>query len=87
MRTIIKLLRFLKPFIWEICLSVVLGIATISSGIGLLGTSAFLIASAALHPSIADLQVSIVGVRFFGISRAGFRYLERLVSHSVNLRV
>jgi ATP-binding cassette subfamily C protein CydC len=53
----------------------------------MLGASAFLIASAALHPSIADLQVAIVGVRFFGISRAGFRYLERLVSHSVNLRV
>lgn len=65
----------------------ILGIATISAGIGLLGTSAFLIASAALHPSIADLQVAIVGVRFFGISRAGFRYLERLVSHSVNLHV
>ncbi|PKN99023.1 MAG: thiol reductant ABC exporter subunit CydC [Chloroflexi bacterium HGW-Chloroflexi-4] len=87
MKTTYKLLRFLKPFVWEICLSVLLGIATIGSGIGLLGTSAFLIASAALHPSIADLQVSIVGVRFFGISRAGFRYLERLVSHSVNLRV
>jgi ATP-binding cassette subfamily C protein CydC len=87
MRTVFKLLRFLKPFFWEICLSILLGIATISSGIGLLGTSAFLIASAALHPSIADLQVAIVGVRFFGISRAGFRYLERLVSHSVNLRV
>ncbi len=87
MRTILKLLRFLTPFFWEICLSILLGIATISAGIGLLGTSAFLIASAALHPSIAELQVAIVGVRFFGISRAGFRYLERLVSHSVNLRV
>lgn len=87
MRTILKLLRFLNPFFWEICLSIMLGIATIGSGIGLLGTSAFMIASAALHPSIADLQVAIVGVRFFGISRAGFRYLERLVSHSVNLRV
>ncbi|MRR32992.1 thiol reductant ABC exporter subunit CydC, partial [bacterium] len=87
MRTILRLLRFLTPFFWEICLSILLGIATISAGIGLLGTSAFLIASAALHPSIAELQVAIVGVRFFGISRAVFRYLERLVSHSVNLRV
>lgn len=87
MRTIFKLLSFLNPFFWEICLSIILGIATISAGIGLLGTSAYLIASAALHPSISELQVAIVGVRFFGISRAGFRYLERLVSHSVNLRV
>lgn len=87
MKTILKLLRFLSSFFWEICLSIMLGIATISAGIGLLGTSAYLIASAALHPSISELQVAIVGVRFFGISRAGFRYLERLVSHSVNLRV
>lgn len=87
MKTISKLLSFLKPFFWEICLSILLGIATISASIGMLGTSAFLIASAALHPSIAELQVAIVGVRFFGISRAAFRYLERLVSHSVNLRV
>lgn len=87
MRTIITLLRFLRPFIREVCLSIFLGIATVSAGVGMLGTSAFLIASAALHPSIADLQVAIVGVRFFGISRAAFRYLERLVSHSVNLHV
>jgi thiol reductant ABC exporter CydC subunit len=33
------------------------------------------------------LQVAIVGVRFFGISRGVFRYLERLVSHSVNFRL
>jgi ATP-binding cassette subfamily C protein CydC len=52
-----------------------------------MGTSAYLIASAALHPSIAELQVAIVGVRFFGISRGMFRYLERLVSHSVNFRL
>jgi ATP-binding cassette subfamily C protein CydC len=30
------------------------------------------------------LQVAIVGVRFFGITRGLFRYLERLVSHWVN---
>lgn len=87
MRTTLKLLRFLKPFVKEILLSILLGVATIAAGIGMLGTSAYLIASAAMHPSIAELQVAIVGVRFFGISRAGFRYLERLVSHSVNLRV
>ncbi len=51
-----------------------------------MGTSAYLIATAALHPSVAVLQVAIVGVRFFGIGRAVSRYLERLVSHSVNFR-
>ncbi len=52
-----------------------------------MGTSAWLISTAALHPSIAALGVSIVGVRFFGISRGVFRYLERLVSHDVTFRL
>lgn len=81
------LLGFLRPFGHHVALSVLLGVATVAAGIGLLGTSAYLIASAALMPSVAALQVAIVGVRFFGISRAVFRYLERLASHSVNLRL
>jgi ATP-binding cassette subfamily C protein CydC len=87
MKTLRWLLSFLRPFLGEVWLSVLIGTATIAAGIGMLGTSAFLIAMAALHPSIAELQVAIVGVRFFGISRGVLRYLERLVSHSVNLRV
>lgn len=87
MNPLLQLLMIFRLFLAEIVLSLVLGIAAITAGIGLLGTSAFIIASAALHPSIAVLQVAIVGVRFFGISRGVFRYLERLISHSVNLRV
>jgi ATP-binding cassette, subfamily C, bacterial CydC len=86
LQTFLRLLVFLRPFLGWVCLSVLLGALTIGAGIGLLGTSAFLIATAALHPSVAVLEVAIVGVRFFGISRAVFRYLERLVSHSVNFR-
>ena len=52
-----------------------------------MGTSAWLLSKAALHPSIAALQVAIVGVRAFGVSRAALRYLERLVSHDVTLRL
>lgn len=84
--TLLRLLAFFRPFLGWVALSVLLGALTVASGIGLLGTSAYLIASAALHPSVAELQVAIVGVRFFGISRAVLRYLERLVSHSVNFR-
>jgi ATP-binding cassette subfamily C protein CydC len=87
LKFLFRLLAFLKPFWGEIILSIFLGTAAVCAGVGLLGTSAYLIASAALHPSIAELQIAIVGVRFFGLSRAGFRYLERLVSHSVNLRL
>jgi thiol reductant ABC exporter CydC subunit len=64
-----------------------MGAATIASSIGLLTTSAFIIAMAALHPSIAVLQVPIVGVRFFGIARGLFRYLERYTSHQVTFRL
>jgi ATP-binding cassette subfamily C protein CydC len=87
MNTFLRLLRLLVVFRWQMAAAVVLGVATIGSGVGLMGTAAFLIASAALQPSIADLQVAIVGVRFFGLSRGLFRYLERLVSHDVTLRV
>jgi ATP-binding cassette, subfamily C, bacterial CydC len=86
-KNVFRLIYLLKPFLGWVILSVFLGSATIACGIGLLGTSAYLIAMAALHPSIAVLQVSIVGVRFFGISRGVFRYLERLTSHSLNFRL
>ncbi len=87
MITSLRLLSLLRPFTGWVALSVLLGAATIACGIGLLGTSAYLIATASLQPSIAVLQVAIVGVRFFGLSRGVFRYLERLVSHSVNFRL
>lgn len=38
-------------------------------------------------PSIAALQLAIVGVRFFGISRGVFRYLERYVSHRLTFNI
>jgi thiol reductant ABC exporter CydC subunit len=86
-RTLWRLLKLAAPFRRRIALATLLGVATIGSGIGLMTTSAYLIASAALHPSIADLQVAIVGVRFFGITRGVFRYLERLTTHDVAFRL
>ncbi len=82
-----RLLSLVSGFWLRILLAAFLGFATIASSIGLMMTSAFIIAKAALHPSIADLQVAIVGVRFFGISRGVFRYLERYVSHDLNFRL
>jgi len=87
MQTFLRLLKLIAPFKWWIALAALLGFATIGSGIGLMATSAYIISKAALHPSIAALQVSIVGVRFFGLSRGVFRYLERLVSHQVTFRL
>ena len=82
-----RLLSFLAPYWPWVALSVLLGFFTVGSSIGLMATSAWIIATAALHPSIAVLQVAIVGVRFFGIARGVFRYLERLASHQVTFRV
>ena len=82
-----RLLRLAAPYARWMALAAVLGFATIASSIGLMTTSGYLIAKAALRPSIADLQVAIVGVRAFGIARGAFRYLERTVSHDVTFRL
>ncbi|MBI5929889.1 MAG: thiol reductant ABC exporter subunit CydC [Chloroflexi bacterium] len=81
------LVRLLTPFRRSILAAVFLGFLTIGSSMALMGTSAWLIAKAALHPSIAELNLAIVGVRFFGISRGLLRYLERLTSHHVTFRL
>src|SRR3954447_3017 len=57
------------------------------SGIGLLATSAWLIARAAQHPPVLYLTVAIVAVRTFGIARGVFRYAERLAGHDAAFRV
>ena len=81
-RTIWRLLRLIAPLGGWFALAALLGFATIGSSVGLMATSAYLIAKAALAPSIAELQIAIVGVRFFGIARGVLRYLERYAAHT-----
>lgn len=81
-----RLATLILPFRWSIVKAFTLGTATIGASVGLMGTAAWLIATAALHPSIADLQIAVVGVRFFGVSRGVFRYLERLISHNLTFK-
>lgn len=83
----LRLAKLTAPFWRGMSLAALLGFATIGSTVGLMTTSAYVIAKAALHPSIADLHVAIAGVRFFGIARGVFRYLERVVSHDINFRL
>ena len=82
-----RLLSFFKPYLREVLASAALGTLTIASSIALMGTSSWIISMAALHPNVAVLQVAIVGVRFFGISRGVSRYLERLVSHNLTFKI
>ncbi|HEX8753040.1 MAG TPA: thiol reductant ABC exporter subunit CydC [Solirubrobacterales bacterium] len=69
-----------------LALSVALGAGAVLAAVGLLTTSGYLISRAAQRPEILSLGVAIVGVRFFGISRALLRYAERLVSHDLAFR-
>lgn len=85
--TLNRLLSFLKGNWHRVGLSVLIGSATIGSSVALMGTSAWLISSAAIVTSVADLGVSVVGTRLFGITRGLFRYMERLVSHDVTFRL
>ncbi len=86
-KTLRRLLALAVPLKGWMMLASVLGCLTVVSGIGLMATSAYLISAAALHPSVAALSVAIVGVRFFGIARGVFRYLERYLSHAVTFQL
>jgi len=82
-----RLIAFLRPFRGWFLASLLFGTLTIASSIALMGTSAWLISKAALQPLITGLGVSVVGVRFFGLTRGVMRYLERLVSHELTFRL
>ncbi len=84
---LLRLLGFLRGSWGWVALSVLLGVLTIGGNIGLMGTSTFLIATAALQPQFGALQLPIVGVRFFGLTRGIFRYTERLVTHRVTFQL
>jgi ATP-binding cassette subfamily C protein CydCD len=85
--TAFRLLSFLKGNWHRVAFSVLLSSITIGASVALMGTSAWLISTAAIATSVVDLGVSTVGTRFFGITRALSRYLERLVSHDVAFRL
>ncbi|MEC0227544.1 thiol reductant ABC exporter subunit CydD [Paenibacillus alba] len=86
--TFLRMLEFVRPYKGRTALAVLLGCLTIGANMGLMGTSGYLIAQAALRPeSVLMLWIPIVGVRFFGLSRGVFRYFERLVSHDLTFRI
>lgn len=77
----------MKKQFFFVLLSIFMGVFTILANMGLISTSAVLLSKAALHPDVLDLMVLIVVVRFFGISRGVFRYLERILSHNTTLKM
>jgi ATP-binding cassette subfamily C protein CydC len=74
-------------------LAMVLALATICAGIGLLGLAGWFIAAAAfaglnvLTAPLFNLFLPSVGVRLFAIVRTTARYAERIVSHETTFRL
>ncbi|RSN58729.1 glutathione/cysteine ABC transporter permease/ATP-binding protein [Amycolatopsis sp. WAC 04182] len=85
--------RTTKPLPWRHLLhprffgGALLGAAALLAGVALTALSGWLIAKASHQPPILTLTVLIVGVRTFGLGRAGLRYLERLVTHDAAFRI
>jgi ATP-binding cassette, subfamily C, bacterial CydC len=86
-KTFLRLAAFLKPHVPRVLLAVLLGVATVASNVGLLATAAYVISSSALVAFLGALVIPIYLVRLFGVSRAGARYGERLVSHDLTFKL
>jgi thiol reductant ABC exporter CydC subunit len=85
--TIRRTIRLAPPPWLRLSVSILLGACAVACGIGLMGTAGYLIARAAERPEVLSLSVAIVAVRFFGLARPLARYIERLASHDVALRL
>lgn len=84
MKPLLKLLRAVKL---PLALSLLCAWAGSLSAAGLMAAAAYIITSAALQPPLYTLALSITTVRFCGIARAAFRYLERYLSHDAAFRL
>ncbi|QGU05462.1 thiol reductant ABC exporter subunit CydC [Corynebacterium comes] len=80
-----RLLHFAGVRRRDLVLAVLAGSVTLLSALSLTVLSGWLITRAWEMPPVLDLSVAITAVRALGISRAVFRYLERLVSHRLAL--
>jgi ATP-binding cassette, subfamily C, bacterial CydC len=72
---------------WRLLAAVLAASATVLAGVALMSSSGYLISRAAQRPPLLDLLLVIVSVRFFGISRAALRYLERLIAHDLTFKL
>ncbi|WP_259614162.1 thiol reductant ABC exporter subunit CydC [Microbacterium paraoxydans] len=70
--------RFLPGLIW--------GVLSAAAAVSLLAVSGWLIVSSSIVDSLVPLSIAVVGVRFFAVTRAVTRYLERLSGHDAALR-
>ncbi|WP_456851040.1 thiol reductant ABC exporter subunit CydC [Geodermatophilus sp. SYSU D00742] len=67
--------------------AVAAGAASAGAGVALTAVSGWLVVRAAEMPPVLTLLVAIVGVRAFGLGRAGLRWVERMAAHDAALRM
>ncbi len=67
--------------------AVLLSGASLGAAVGLLATSAWLISMASTRPPVLVLEVAIVSVRFFGLSRGVLKYASRILEHNSALKI
>ncbi|MEV1290963.1 thiol reductant ABC exporter subunit CydC [Pseudonocardia sp. NPDC049635] len=76
----------LRPRARGIVGGALLGALATACGAGLLSLAAWLLATAAQHPSVTALSIAVVLTRALGVGRGVARYAERLVGHDAALR-
>ncbi|MGS0562661.1 thiol reductant ABC exporter subunit CydC [Microbacterium aurugineum] len=81
-----SILRLAQPSIGRFVPGLIWGVLSAAAAVSLLAVSGWLIVSASIVDSLVPLSIAVVGVRFFAVSRAVTRYLERLSGHDAALR-
>lgn len=81
-----EVLRLAQPPIGRFLPGLIWGVLSAGAAVSLLAVSGWLIVSASIVDSLVPLSIAVVGVRFFAVTRAVTRYLERLSGHDAALR-
>jgi thiol reductant ABC exporter CydC subunit len=87
MRALARLMRHEPVPRGQLVLSGALSLGALAAGVGLLAVSGYLISRAAERPPVLALATAMATVRALSVGRALLRYLERLVSHDLALRM
>jgi len=82
---LVKAIRLTGLKYGQLAAAVFFGALTQGASVALAGASAWLIVRASQMPPVLSLQVAVVLVRTFGITRGVSRYVERLTAHRVAL--
>ncbi|AQS72612.1 putative ABC transporter ATP-binding protein (plasmid) [Corynebacterium faecale] len=85
-RALSAMLRLAGVRYREVVAGIAAGSITLISALTLTIVSGWLITKAWQMPPVLDLSVAVTAVRGLGISRAVFRYVDRLLSHRIALR-